>query len=316
MAPIEHDKRPVESRRSFLQITCRAAAAFATAAVVPPFIQDLIPPEGEIPTEWLVSNPEQIALLLNTPSFWTDRRPNSQRVLAGQLDPSQYTDYDSSDPEINTACGSSVLLTWLNVCKTLKEGMPSEMRIADVISQLRSATYEVNPGGRRYPFLETNGSMYPLAVAEALNYFDPDHALYEAFIPCELMSPGSRDLYYSYASLPYIKTFADSIFALGGAVIVGGIKYNAGHFAMMTALRFDTNAGLWRGNFIDPRGMMDNDIYGQVLTDVSWGNFWNNAFGIRTLLLGVIGVVPTIPVLTAEARQAIKQQEPIPYIPL
>jgi len=277
------------SRRDFLKNIAVAASGFAV------FGQSRKGKSQEFPVReaestWQVTTAEDVQRLLTSPEFL-------EQMLVGQYDQTQYQ-RGLADFYKNNACHVSTMLMVKRFCQLLKSGQVSEETIGVVLSQFIGKTYSTSSGEHLY-IHDAFGTMHAYGLARAFRETDPAQELYRVVegegLP--LSHPDDEETrYLDFEHIQPLLDFGQTIFSEGGVLVVLGLNYgrngtgSGGHFALVSALRRDSETGQVMATIIDPMHQ------GHVFTDIPWRNFWENSWDgkINTPIMGVFGVIPTL----------------------
>lgn len=237
---INKDKSPVLSRRDFLKVS---GAYLATIAPIPPVLRNLLRPEPKpslppTPDVWELSLAQRVELM-GRPDFFTELQgENTKIILTNQFDDNEYIGMDRKVFRNNT-CAQAVLTTLAKMGEYLNTGKVLNTTIADTYTALSEATF-TDVKGYSAKYIAWNDAMYFVGIPGALELFVPQLVSKTEFLTPNYGARYSRIVPHSRWQDIFSK--AQTVCEAGGAIIIGCLKYGAGHILLATNVKKDGTA--------------------------------------------------------------------------
>ncbi|MCD4756176.1 hypothetical protein K8R20_00980 [bacterium] len=239
---------------------------------------------SETPDVWELSLSERIELMGDLEFFTKLWGENTRKILTFQLDPEEYLRHPRTLDSDN-CCGLATIATAIKMCEYLNTSKVPDITIADIHIALEGKTF-TDIRGYTAKYVAWNDAMYFVGLPDALKTLAP-----QLISKTEFLAPNYGARYtriVPQSEWPDIFSRAQAVCEDGGFVIIGGMKYRAGHIMLGTDIKEDGTATI-----VEPRCRIAQRV---LLKDYfeKWVDPRAASLGRQPGLLHMMGITPKL----------------------
>ncbi|MCD4811663.1 hypothetical protein K8R14_03605 [bacterium] len=272
-----------------LPSTSTTPSPFPPTETPPPVTPTPTPTEtlapSETPDVWELSLSQRIELMKDL-EFYSDLHDgNTRKILTFQLDKEEYLGHPTRILDHDNCCGEATLATIIKMCEYLNTSKVPDITIADIHIALEGKTF-TDIRGYTAKYIVWNDAMYFVGLPDALKTLAP-----ELISKTEFLTPDYGARYpriVPQSEWPDMLSRAQALCEDGGFVIIGGMKYRAGHIMLGTDIKEDGTAII-----VEPRCRIAQRV---LLKDYfeEWVDYRAASLGRQPALLHMFGITPKL----------------------